>query len=150
VAVETHSIVTAESKHAIRFPEPGAQLASGALVACFPAAPESPGRARRLLADALRACDCEPGLVDAAALVLSELASNAVRHVGSPFSIRATLEGATLRLAVEDHGWLSRAAMVVRQAHGLGVVDALAADWGVKPTARGKLVWVELPLGAVN
>jgi hypothetical protein len=85
--------------------------------------------------------------VDAAALVLSELASNAVRHVGSPFSVRATIERSTLRLAVEDAGSpRARPAMPVRRARGLGVVDALALRWGVDEAPPGKVVWAELAL----
>jgi len=140
-AVETHSI--GRDGHAVRFHKQDAQLAGGELVARLPAAPESPGCARRLLADALSVRGCQQSVIEAATLVLSELASNAVRHVGSSFSIGAALDGATLRLAVEDRG-SPRTAMIVHRAHGLGVVDALASSWGVEPAPRGKVVWAEL------
>lgn len=141
VAADTHTFGARAGERSVRFYKPGPRLA-----ASFPAAPESPGCARRLLAHALRLGGCEAAFVDTATLVLSELASNAVRHVGSPFSIAATLEDSTLRLAVEDRGSPSaQATMVARPTHGLGVVDALARSWGVKAAPRGKLVWAELP-----
>lgn len=142
MATNTHTIGALAGERPVRFRKAGPRLA-----ASFPAAPESPGCARRLLADALRLGGCERAFVDTATLVLSELASNAVRHAGSPFSIAATIEGCTLRLAVEDRGSPSaRTTMVARPTHGLGVVDALASSWGVKAAPRGKLVWAELPL----
>jgi hypothetical protein len=30
--------------------------------------------------------------------------------------------------------------------HGLGLVDAVSARWGVQPADGGKTVWAELPL----
>jgi len=94
----------------------------------------------------LRARGCQRSDVEAAALVLSELASNAVQHAGSCFSVHLTIEGATLRIGVEDGGPGADTAMPVRRAHGLGVVSALTRRWGVQATAAGKLVWAELSL----
>jgi hypothetical protein len=120
---------------------------AGELVARFPADRDAPGEARRLFRDALHARGGERACVDAAVLVLSELTSNAVRHVGSGFSVTLTVTDATLRLAVEDAGErVAGGAMPVRPTHGLGIVDALALRWGIQRTAAGKAVWAELPL----
>jgi hypothetical protein len=50
----------------------------------------SPGRARGLVIEAMRGWGYDDALVDEVALVLSELASNAVIHARSQFSIRRT------------------------------------------------------------
>jgi anti-sigma regulatory factor (Ser/Thr protein kinase) len=121
------------------------------LEASFPATREAPGDARRLLVGALSRQGCERASVEAAALVLSELASNAVRHVGSPFSVSATIEHSILRVAVEDIGSPSaHGAMPVRRTRGLGVVDTMALRWGVGDARPGKTVWAELPLASAT
>ncbi len=70
--------------------------------------------------------------------MLSELASNAVQHAASAFTVWATIADSTLHLAVEDGGSLRNVAMTVLPNHGLGVVDTLALRWGIEttPTAR--------------
>lgn len=114
----------------------------------FPAEASAPGRARRLLTTTLREWGLDDDLVDDAALVVSELASNAVIHAASPFSISARVRSGGLRVSVEDR---RRSAMALPEQellpqplHGLGVIDLISSDWGVKPTKAGKLVWVEL------
>lgn len=120
-------------------------LASVELSAKFAADPDAPGAARRLLTTALRTQGCDPALVHAGALALSELATNAVRHVGVPFAVEAVLAGGTLRVAVRDacppknDGF-----MPVLPLHGLAVIDQLASCWGVERVPEGKVVWAEL------
>ncbi len=115
------------------------------ITASFRAEPQAPGDARRLLVETLRRRGRERVSVEAAALVLSELASNAVRHVGASFSVQATLQDSTLCVAVEDPGpTFAKDGLVVRPTRGLGIVDALARRWGIEQTPRGKLVWAEL------
>jgi anti-sigma regulatory factor (Ser/Thr protein kinase) len=120
------------------------------LTAEFPAERVAPGQARRLLVSALREWDQEESLVQDAALVLSELASNAVLHAGSRFSIAVRVESSILRIAVHDVGpvaAMSGAGALAPQAtHGLGLIDALSTDWGVESTPDGKVVWAELPV----
>jgi hypothetical protein len=118
------------------------------LTASFPAERDAPGRARRLTVGALRRWGHNDELIDDAALVLSELASNAVIHAGSPFSIVVRSQGPTLRVAVEDVRPLAGAqpdgGLVVLPEHGLAVIEALAARWGSDGTPHGKVVWAEL------
>jgi len=120
------------------------------LTADFPAAREAPGRARRLIVDQLRRWMLAEDIVDDAALIISELASNAVRHAGSPFSVSLRLDSATLTLAVEDTAELAAAvpdgALSPQPLHGLGVIEAIALDWGVEALADGKVVWAQLEL----
>ncbi|MEU1124888.1 ATP-binding protein [Streptomyces sp. NPDC005899] len=86
--------------------------------------------------------------VRTAALVVAELASNAVRHgrlEGRGF--RLTLirpQGPGLRIEVTDP---RGERLPVRRAGGLGtvLVDALATDWGVRPfPPSGKTVWADI------
>ena len=105
----------------------------------------SPRRARVLLR---RAClDWALGnAYDDAALVVTELVTNAVRHTGTPCRITVTLDGDGLRLAVRDGGPLPPALLDDRQrGAGLRVVTTLAEHWGVVPHADGKTVWARFP-----
>jgi hypothetical protein len=36
----------------------------------------------------------------------------------------------------------------VAQDHGLGIVAALAVDWGYEALPEGKLVWADVPFAA--
>ena len=101
----------------------------------------SPRRARVLLR---RAClDWALGnAYDDAALVVTELVTNAVRHTGTPCMLTVTLDGEGLRLAVRDEGPLPPALLDDRQrGAGLRIVTTLARHWGVVPHADGKTVW---------
>jgi hypothetical protein len=124
------------------------RLSDTEVAAKFPAERHAPGRARRLVMAALRQWGYEGVLVDDAALVASELGTNAVLHADSPFSLIARIRDSVLRIAVEDASPLGasgyRGGLILRAGHGLAVVEALASDWGVEGTAEGKVVWAEL------
>jgi anti-sigma regulatory factor (Ser/Thr protein kinase) len=93
--------------------------------------------------------------VEAAALVVAELAANAVTHGQLPGrSFRLSLElpqKARLRIAVSDPRGecLPVLSQVADEGgRGLVIVDALAADWGVRPfPPSGKTVWAEIAAG---
>jgi anti-sigma regulatory factor (Ser/Thr protein kinase) len=116
--------------------------------AAFPAEADSPRRARRMAAATLRRWGHGEALVADVSLVVSELASNAVRHAGSSFSVALQMQGLLLRVAVEDRAPLADAVtdtgMTPQPPHGLCVVDSLAASWGIEPTRTGKVVWAQL------
>ncbi len=122
------------------------------VVAEFAAERESPGRARRQVVAALREWGHDESLVQDTALVLSELATNAVVHAGSAFSVAIRARGSVLRVAVQDASPLDAAAseegLIARTGHGLGLIDVLATRWGVDASASGKVVWAELPYAA--
>ena len=84
------------------------------------------------------------------ALVVTELATNAVVHAGSAFSVSLTLSGGAIRISVADTLPLGpRGAdqkLTAAPGHGLGVVAAMATRWGVETVPGGKAVWAELPL----
>ncbi len=84
------------------------------------------------------------------ALVVTELATNAVLHAGSPFSVSLALAPDTIRISVGDTLPLGRPGeeqeLAALPGHGLGVIAALATRWGVETAPTGKAVWAELPL----
>ncbi|GGL71527.1 hypothetical protein GCM10010129_13970 [Streptomyces fumigatiscleroticus] len=92
-----------------------------------------------------------PVAVDEAELLVTELATNVVKHVGEGASATLVLEwrGERLRLEVHDK---SQAVPSLRTAdcdevcgRGLHLLASLATDWGAVLTATGKAVWCEIP-----
>ncbi|MEU9365669.1 ATP-binding protein [Streptomyces avermitilis] len=86
-----------------------------------------------------------------AALVIAELAANAVTHgriPGRDFELRLELTDGTLRVAVTDARGERRPR--VQQStdgeggYGLRLIEALATKWGVEDRPAGKAVWAEL------
>jgi|GEM_PF-2395451 len=114
----------------------------------FDASLESPRRARRHLTEQLRHLD--PDTVDAAALLVAELAANAVRHAGTAFDVSWTVSPASLRVEVTDSG--GGAPRVRTPGHheasgrGLAIVEKLASAWGIRTDGARTTVWFELPL----
>ena len=84
------------------------------------------------------------------ALVVTELATNAVLHAGSAFSVSLALSDDAIRISVSDTLPLGPNGvdqqLVATSGHGLGVVAAMATRWGVETVPSGKAVWAELPL----
>ncbi|MGR3935552.1 ATP-binding protein [Streptomyces sp. BRA346] len=95
-----------------------------------------------------------PALADDAALIVSELAGNAVRHGHVPgrlFRVHLTLTKTSLRIAVADPRGerLPRPRQPSpddRHGRGLLIVRALADRWGVRERTVGKEIWAELDL----
>lgn len=88
-------------------------------------------------------------LIPAAALLTSELATNAVVHAAELFEVEVTNTGHGIHVTVTDPSdapVTMRAAAEVREdGRGLRVVDAVASTWGVDPReGSGKTVWFEL------
>lgn len=111
----------------------------------LPPSVEAPGLARRMLREV---CATRPALYDDAALLVTELVSNAVRHAGTDVVVRAYLATDVLRLEVIDGSRRPVRARVAAHSEeggrGLVLVDALADRWGVDARSDGKQVWVEL------
>lgn len=85
---------------------------------------------------------------DTAALLVSEVVTNAVVHGTGEVEVRATLSGARLRVEVCDgSSTLPRAAHRGAEAEsgrGVLLVEAMADAWGAEPVTGGKRVWFEL------
>jgi hypothetical protein len=108
----------------------------------------APGRARRMVVATLQQAGCAEALVHDAALVLSELATNAVLHAGSPFSVSICWKDPILRIAVRDasplENLMPEQCLIPQPGHGLGLIDVLCACWGAESADDGKVVWTEL------
>jgi anti-sigma regulatory factor (Ser/Thr protein kinase) len=108
-------------------------------------------RVVRLLTEdyALR-CGADADQAALASLLVSELATNAVQHARSGFTVALELRGGSIAARVCD---LHRAVDRVRAApprgsagRGLFFVDRMADAWGVEPTETGKAVWFTIRL----
>jgi anti-sigma regulatory factor (Ser/Thr protein kinase) len=119
-----------------------------AVLGHFPNEPTAPGEARRLVADALLQWGHAQELSESIALVVSELATNAVTHARSPFSVLARSDQQVIRISVRDASDAMPELRVVGPGEGPGIglqmVAALAGAWGVEVTAGGKSVWAQL------
>jgi hypothetical protein len=110
---------------------------------------ESVPAARHFVVDVLRAWG-HADLAPDAALIVSELATNALHHAGSPFRAVVDRRRGGLRVGVEDatETQLQRRETTIDDVNGRGVhiVEALAERWGSSPLPGGKVVWAELAL----
>lgn len=92
-----------------------------------------------------------PDLRHDAALIISELATNAVDHAATDFVVTVFRRGGQLHLAVRDGdtryplmgatAQIKRPAPVAVRGRGLKLVHAIAAAWGAIPAIGGKVVW---------
>jgi anti-sigma regulatory factor (Ser/Thr protein kinase) len=80
--------------------------------------------------------------VDAVALVVSELTTNAVVHAKTPFTVVVMMSDEVVRIEVED----GSGDPPERTSRGMGlrVTDDVAWSWGWHPTPSGKTVWFEV------
>jgi anti-sigma regulatory factor (Ser/Thr protein kinase) len=90
---------------------------------------------------------------DTAALLITELVSNAVRHGDLSVEVRVVLTGQRLRVSVFDSSHrmpvLRRAGAADTAGRGLFLVESMAGAWGVDVRDEGgKDVWFELDLAS--
>ncbi len=85
--------------------------------------------------------------VEDAAVVSSELATNAVVHARSRFSVEVRARDGGLRVDVSDGAPAPTGGWSVQRGHGLSIVGALSDRWGVSAAPDGKTVWAELAAG---
>jgi anti-sigma regulatory factor (Ser/Thr protein kinase) len=115
----------------------------------LPREPGSASAGRKLVRISLSVWGLDD-LADDAALIVSELVSNAVQHARRS-SIRLTVERPTdssVRIGVVDFSQVLPSQRVAdpdgEHGRGLLLVEALAEDWGTEPLPWGKRVWAEL------
>ncbi|MGW5634367.1 ATP-binding protein [Streptomyces sp. NPDC003832] len=117
----------------------------------FPGLPCKVAEARDFVAALLEG----EGSVDDALLVVSELATNAVRHTrsgwyGGWFRVAVGFGGDVVRIEVIDAGgdreplFRSVNSDVEEGGRGLLLVMACAKDWGVQDLPGGRCIWAEL------
>ncbi|MFG3161419.1 ATP-binding protein [Streptomyces sp. NPDC048232] len=93
-----------------------------------------------------------PDALEEAGLVVTELATNVIKHVGEGASATLVLEWEGERLRVEVHDKsrsapsLSAVGCEEECGRGLHMLAAVTVDWGTVLTAAGKSVWCEIPL----
>ncbi|MGV9499086.1 MULTISPECIES: ATP-binding protein [unclassified Streptomyces] len=115
--------------------------------------PGSPARARHLTRARLTGWSVCEDTCDSAALVVSELVTNAIVHTASTHIVCELHDGDDLvRIAVRDEGCApgqphaaSRTRPEEEHGRGLLLVDALCHAWGAHEHGPGLLVWAELP-----
>jgi PAS domain S-box-containing protein len=115
----------------------------------LPPEPASASAARRLVADAIGwsplACT---SVADTAALLVSEVVTNAVLHAGTAIRVKIRVEETSVRVEVRD----GSVALPSRRHYderavtgrGLELVDLLATTWGTEQESNGKVVWFEV------
>lgn len=115
----------------------------------LPGEPVAPGAARRFVRARLQEWGVDDDLVDTTLLCVSELVTNAVVHTGTTVDVDLAVHGERVVVGVRDYGTrpVDPAALVaavrgtgddgdrgtprlVVSGRGLGLVDALSADWG--------------------
>lgn len=116
----------------------------------LPAAPSSAPVARLFLTDVLGHWGARKESVATAALLVTELVSNATRESDTSIELRLELGDGKLRVAVADDSdrmpYLGMTGPDSPSGRGLQLVQAMSDSWGVETQALGKSVWFELPI----
>ena len=113
----------------------------------FPAVPQSVHAARRFTVDAL--AGSSPDILEAVELMVSELATNCIRHERASFHLAVMRDRGEIRVEVTDAGSGTPTMRTPRpeepSGRGLRIVDMLSERWGVEPEdPSGKTVWFAL------
>jgi anti-sigma regulatory factor (Ser/Thr protein kinase) len=127
----------------------GGIFAMGHLTAQFdlPLAKDAPAASRRATTTILHGWGYQDQeWLAAVAVVVSELVTNAVRHGGGCVAYAFEAYDGQVHISVADGS-----SVIPRRrkpdgsgGYGLGLIEALADDWGVHDHQGGKLVWVRL------
>jgi anti-sigma regulatory factor (Ser/Thr protein kinase) len=113
----------------------------------FPRRPESVAAARRFVKQALRGTATD--VLDAVELMVSELATNCVRHTNTAFDLTVDRAKGLIRVEVTDRASGTPAMRSPGPqdptGRGLQIVNMLSDSWGVEPRpTTGKTVWFTL------
>jgi anti-sigma regulatory factor (Ser/Thr protein kinase) len=116
----------------------------------LPDGPEGASFARRATARAAELWRLDRELTEIALLLVSELATNAIKHGAPPVRLSLRLDAGRLRVEVTDSSpalpRLTQPGPDQAGGRGLQIVQQLAARWGsqVSRSRLGKTVWFEL------
>ncbi len=113
----------------------------------FPAVPQSVHAARRFATDALAGLPAEA--LESAELMVSELATNCIRHERTSFYVTISRRAGEVRVEVTDSGsgvpTMRSPGPNEPSGRGLQIVDMLSDEWGIEPEVpAGKTVWFSL------
>ncbi len=110
----------------------------------FPHDPQSVPAARRFATGVLS--DASAETLEAVELMVSELATNCIRHTDSGFDLTIMRSGDDIRVEATDHAGGTPTMRSPKptdpSGRGLKIIDMLSAGWGVDAVADdGKTVW---------
>ena len=119
-------------------------------VVMLPDGPEGASFARRATRRAAILWKLDRDTTETALLLVSELATNAIRHGAPPVRLLLRLDQDRLRVEVTDSSpalpELAQPSPDQTSGRGLQIVQQLAAKWGARtlPRRLGKTVWFDL------
>jgi anti-sigma regulatory factor (Ser/Thr protein kinase) len=119
---------------------------SDPVIARFPPQRASVAAARQFVTDTLIAAGAS-SVLDEARLLVSELATNAVVHAATDFSVSVHISAGRVYVEVRDGDATSLGsdrpdpAPLALGGHGLRIVGRLAGSWGSRLEEHGKVVW---------
>lgn len=123
-------------------------LAHGGAVLVLPPDPAAVGLARLFVHERCHDAALAEDACDTAVLLTSETVTNAFVHGRSEARVAVTAGGGRIRVEVGDddcgHPRVAAADDDAVCGRGLAIVDLLAATWGVREDADGKVVWFEV------
>lgn len=121
---------------------------------------ESVVAARQIVLSAVESWKLSQGVGDDAALVASELATNAVLHARTSFMVSVSRLGSGVRVEVFDRNSVLPEAAAGRPedllsirsmtGRGLPLVAAISDRWGCDLRGQGKVVWAEVGTGRLR
>src|SRR4051794_22601067 len=115
----------------------------------LPPEPESASRARRFISELCRATRLSAEICETAALLVSELVTNAIIHGKTSATIEVHRPPDRLRVSVRDDNPVLPAIgdhpkLTAESGRGMQIVSVLADAWGVEKLGSGKAIWFEL------
>jgi anti-sigma regulatory factor (Ser/Thr protein kinase) len=119
----------------------------------LPPEAESVPVARRFVRESLIELDAVAATADAQVLI-SELATNAVLHARTAFTVEVSRVGAIIRVCVRDESPVPPRTRDYgtdsTTGRGMRLIASMATDWGVQQQSPGKAVWFELPASGLE
>ncbi|MBO0847617.1 MAG: MEDS domain-containing protein [Nocardioides sp.] len=116
----------------------------------FLPAPQAVSAARRFVAEMLEEWG-QTRVLDDVILIVSELATNAVLHGGSPFRASVRREGDSVLIEVEDanagYPYREPRRLEGLDGRGIAIVEDLSHRSGCRRLADSKVIWAELEAG---
>jgi anti-sigma regulatory factor (Ser/Thr protein kinase) len=114
----------------------------------FPHEPESVPAARRFATGLLRGVSSDT--LESVELMVSELATNCIRHTDSGFVLTVERADGDIRIEATDGAGgtpqMRSPEPTEPSGRGLKIIDMLSAEWGVEQHAtEGKTVWFVVP-----
>ena len=117
----------------------------------FEPVPASIPAARHFATEALGGASDE--VLEVIPLLVSELATNCIRHTESGFELTVSINAREIRVEATDHGSgeprMRTPEPTDPTGRGLQIIDLFATTWGVQHLpGGGKTVWFTLAVGA--